>query len=85
MTRAFLLLSLSIPAAGCVLGHAELVRRDMQGGVLALKGDRDEAMRDAERQMSAHCQGPFTVVGEENAVVGTHTEAADQTAPLHQR
>ncbi len=61
---------------GCVMGYAELVRRDQAGGILALKGDRQAAMQDAQAQMQAHCGGPYTVVSEENAVVGEQTAAS---------
>ena len=59
----------------CISGYAELVRRDQAGGILALKGDRQTAMQDAQAQMQAHCGGPYTVVSEENAVVGEQTQA----------
>ena len=59
----------------CITGYAELVRRDQTGGVLALKGDRQTAMQDAQSQMQAHCGGPYTVVSEENAVVGEQTQS----------
>lgn len=59
----------------CITGYAELVRRDQTGGILALKGDRQTAMQDAQAQMQAHCGGPYTVVSEENAVVGEQTQS----------
>jgi len=61
---------------GCIMGYAELVRRDQTGGILALKGDRQAAMEDAQQQMQAHCGGPYTVVSEENTVVGEQTAAS---------
>src|SRR5262245_49104680 len=55
--------------SGC-FGQAVMVRRDLYGGTLALRGMHDEAMKDAYAQMSNHCRGPYTIVSEENAVVG---------------
>ena len=50
MKRSFAcLVVLGSFATGCVLGHAEMVKRDKNGGVLALKGMRDKAMEDFER------------------------------------
>lgn len=63
---------------GCVMGYAELVRRDQAGGVLALKGVRENAMQDAQAQMQAHCGGPYTIVSEENVVVGEQTTQANR-------
>ncbi|HET9960572.1 MAG TPA: hypothetical protein VFQ61_39145 [Polyangiaceae bacterium] len=69
-------------ASGCFLiqGRAELVKRDKAGGVLALKGDRNKAMEDAKRQMSANCPEGYEIVGEEMAKVGETTEAAEDAA-----
>jgi len=63
--------------AACSFGHAELVRRDQYGGVLALKGHRGEAMEDAQQQMAAHCGGAYTIITEENAVVGEQTSGGE--------
>lgn len=58
-------------AAGC--GMARIVRRDSTGGVIALQGERGKAMEDAQRAMSEHCRGPYTIVSEGEEVVGTDT------------
>jgi hypothetical protein len=63
---------------GC-MGHAEMVKRDKAGGVLALKGDRGKAMEDANAQMAANCPNGFEIVGEEMAKVGEVTEAHGDT------
>jgi hypothetical protein len=68
---------------GCVMGHAELVSRNQAGGILALKGQREPAMQDAQAQMQAHCGGPYTIVNEEMAVVGEQTQA-QQSGGTHQ-
>ena len=72
MKKVALLLSLVV-FGGC-FGHAVLVRRDQTGGTLTLRGERGKAMEDAHRQMAAHCGGGYTVVSEENVVVGQATE-----------
>ena len=68
-------------ATGCFMiqGRAEMVKRDKGGGVLALKGDRDKAMEDAKRQMSANCPSGYEIVGEEMAKVGEETEGVEDT------
>jgi hypothetical protein len=69
-------------AVGCFMiqGHAEMVKRDKAGGVLALKGDRDKAMADAKRQMSSNCPDGYEIVGEEMAKVGETTDANEDTS-----
>jgi hypothetical protein len=49
--------------AGCA-GSAAVIARTPSGGVLGLDGDREEAMADARRQMSDHCGGAYSIVGE---------------------
>jgi hypothetical protein len=49
--------------AGCG-GSALLVQRDARGGVIALDGDRADAMTDAGRKMANLCGGSYTIVGE---------------------
>jgi hypothetical protein len=71
-------LVLAVAFTGCV-GQAVMVRRDQNGGVLALRGLRDRAMEDANRQMALHCGGAYTIVAEENAVVGQQTTASAHT------
>ncbi len=58
-------------ASAC--GYASIVRRDAYGGTLALHGSRGSAMDDAERYMAAHCGPNYSVVQEENVVVGQQT------------
>ena len=67
---------------GCFMiqGHAEMVKRDKGGGVLALKGDRNKAMEDAKRQMGSNCPDGYEIVGEEMAKVGETTDAAEDTS-----
>jgi hypothetical protein len=68
--------------AGCsflIQGHAEMVKRDKGGGVLALKGDRDKAMEDAKHQMASNCPSGYEITGEEMAKVGETTEGAEDT------
>ena len=68
-------------ASGCFMiqGHAEMVKREKGGGVLALKGDRDKAMADAKNQMGANCPDGYEIVSEEMAKVGEHTSGAEDT------
>lgn len=61
-------------------GHAQLVKRDLTGGTYALKGDREEAMNDAHSLMAEHCKGNYTIVAEEEAVVGQQTASQDNTS-----
>lgn len=65
-------------------GHARMVRRDTEGGILALQGDRSDAMRDARRQMDRQCNGPFTIVAEENVPLGSSsTSRTDKYGVTH--
>lgn len=61
-------------------GHAQLVKRDLTGGTYTLKGDREEAMNDAKSLMAEHCRGNYTIVSEEEAVVGQQTASQDNTS-----
>lgn len=67
------IVSLGLVAA---CGSASLVRRDQQGGTLALEGNLDKAREDAAAQMAAHCNGRYEIVREERVVVGQTTEHA---------
>src|SRR5687767_1323912 len=66
---------------GCFMiqGRAEMVKRNKEGGVLALKGDRDKAMEDAKVQMASNCPSGFEITGEEMAKVGEKTEGVEDT------
>lgn len=70
----------SLSLAACTLGYAEMVRRDTAGGILALKGHEGAAMQDAQQQMAAHCGGAYTIVAEENVVVGQQTNTSGGTS-----
>jgi len=74
-------LAVALFLGGCFMiqGHAEMVKRDKVGGVLALKGDRDKAMEDAKTQMTANCPGGYEITGEEMVKVGNETESAEDT------
>jgi hypothetical protein len=67
--------------AGCFMiqGHAEMVKRDQSGGVLALQGDHDKAMEDAKKQMASNCPSGYQITGEENVKVGEKTEGNEDT------
>jgi len=66
--------------SGCTLGNAMMIRRDAYGGVLALAGDKRDAMKDAEKQMAQHCRGPYGIIAEENVPVGQQTTRGDGNA-----
>ncbi len=51
-------------AQGCYYGQARVVHRQAGGGILALTGNPEEAIDDANRQMSRHCGGEFHVTEE---------------------
>jgi hypothetical protein len=72
---------LLLGVSGCFLiqGHAEMVKRERGGGVLALKGDHDKAMADAKKQMADNCGAGYEIVGEEMTKVGEKTDAAEDT------
>src|SRR5262245_11950651 len=73
MARTHLLLGVTaaLGLSGCG-GTAVLIGRTAHGGVLGLEGDREQAMADARRQMSEHCGGAYTIVGERNAIAGAY-------------
>ncbi len=77
MKRLVLASLLGITASAC--GHARLVSRTPTGGIYALEGDRNKAMEDAQAQMAAHCQGPYSILSEGEQVVGTDTAQANET------
>lgn len=60
-------------------GTARVVRRTQTGGVLALEGERNKAMEQANQMMMQHCQGPYTIVEEGEHVVGTETSHSDES------
>ena len=78
----FAVSALAVVCGGCFLvqGHAEMVKRDREGGILALKGDHDKAMADAKGQMAGNCPDGYEVTGEEMVKVGERTEAAEDTS-----
>lgn len=43
-------------------GYATIVQWDKKGGVLALKGDDEQARQDARARMKAYCRGSYQVV-----------------------
>jgi len=68
-------LVLLLATAGC-MGSASVYYQDRNGGVLALHDDRDKAMKDAHRQMAAHCGGQgYEIVKQETVVVGKEAYA----------
>src|SRR6185437_1580167 len=61
-------------------GSARLVQRNQYGGVIALNGDRNKAMEQANNMMAQHCgPGNFKVVSEGEVPVGTDTYAQSNT------
>jgi hypothetical protein len=77
MHRTVIACLLLATVAGC--GHARLVNRTQYGGVYALEGDRNKAMEDAHRSMAQHCQGPYSIISEGEAVVGSETAQASES------
>ncbi len=69
-----------LPLLGaCVLGYAEVIEQDMNGGVLALKGAESHAMEDAQKKMAAHCgPGNFRIVKRESVVIGQRTDSSSR-------
>jgi hypothetical protein len=57
--------------AGCA-GSAVLIASAPDGGLLALDGDREQAMADARRQMSEACDGAYTIVSGRSIVAGVY-------------
>jgi len=73
MPRPLATITLAVTlVAGC--GAARVISRTGTGGVLVLEGFRDRARDDAQRRMTAHCRGQYTIVREGDAVVGQATE-----------
>ena len=64
-------------ASAC--GGARIVKQTQSGGEIALEGERSEAMKQADKEMLAHCQGPYTIVEQGEVVVGTDTVHSDDT------
>src|SRR5262245_25599017 len=65
-------------AAACLLGACasyRYVHRTQTGGTIALKGPYEDAMAKARGAMEQHCQGPYTIVEEGEAVIGEDTVA----------
>jgi hypothetical protein len=77
--RRVAVVSIALGLAGCFMiqGHAEMVKRERGGGVLALRGDRDKAMADARSQMAANCPTGYEIASEEMVKVGEKTEGAE--------
>jgi hypothetical protein len=69
--------ALALLAAGC--GTARYVQRTQVGGTLALEGERQEAMKEAQKLMTEHCRGPYTIISEGETVIGTETAHQDET------
>jgi hypothetical protein len=64
-------------AAAC--GQARVVQRSQTGGVIALEGNRQKALEQAQQMMAEHCRGPYTVVEEGEHVVGSVREGGEET------
>ena len=79
VAAGLLAVGLTFSVGGC--GHAVMVQRDTQGGILALKGTPTKAREDAIDKMNAHCGGPFQVIEERRVVVGEKTDI--ETAEAH--
>ena len=63
---------------GC--GSARLVQRNQYGGVIALNGDRNKAMEQANQMMAQHCgPGNYQVTSEGEVPVGTDTYQQSNT------
>jgi hypothetical protein len=63
---------------GC--GSARLVQRNQYGGVIALNGDRNKAMEQANQMMAQHCgPGNYQVTSEGEVPVGTDTYSQSNT------
>jgi hypothetical protein len=66
---AFLFVLAAPALVGCG-GSAVLVARSASGGVLAIDGEHVQAMADARRQMSEHCEGAYSIVRQRLVVTG---------------
>ncbi len=82
-TRFFIFMATSLAVSGCAYGRANLIHRDMYGGVLALEGQQGEAMKDAQQQMMAHCGGPYQIVSEDAVAVGQTTGQEAESRPTY--
>ncbi|HTJ41264.1 MAG TPA: hypothetical protein VL463_04185 [Kofleriaceae bacterium] len=61
-------------------GSARLVQRNQYGGVIALNGDRNKAMEQANQMMAQHCgPGNYQIVSEGEVPVGTDTMSRSDT------
>ena len=61
-------------------GSARLVQRNQYGGVIALNGDRNKAMEQANQMMAQHCgPGNYQIVTEGEVPVGTDTMSRSDT------
>ena len=70
--RKVMLIALCLSACGGI----RYVNRTQTGGTIALVGDREQGMEKARAAMADHCHGQYTVVNEEEAVVGQTTTAS---------
>lgn len=83
MSNRVLMLAIGFSFAACAYGRANLIHRDMYGGVLALEGQQSEAMKDAQQQMMMHCGGPYHIVSEDAVSVGQTTGQAAESRPTY--
>jgi hypothetical protein len=77
MSRKLMFAAAAVALAAC--GTARLVSRDQFGGVIALDGDRQKAMEEAQRMMADNCRGPYSIVSEGEKVVGSETSHTDES------
>jgi hypothetical protein len=62
-------------------GSARYVERTQYGGTIALNGDRNKAMEQADKMMTQHCgPGNYTVLREGEVPVGTDTVSRSDTS-----
>ncbi len=67
-------------SVGCIGGQAKVWSQDQAGGVLALEGDENKAMQDAQNKMAQHCgPGNFQIVKRETIKVGQEQYADSAT------
>jgi hypothetical protein len=78
-TRFTFLLFVTLATGLGACGTARVVQRGQGGGVLALQGERNEAMKDAHVKMAGHCGvGQYSIVQESEEVVGTATSNSEE-------
>jgi hypothetical protein len=77
MSRVVLFFACVVTITGCA-GY-RVVHRTPAGGTIALAGDREEALKQARSEMTAHCTGPFTII-EEGEVLGPRPSSALEDA-----